>query len=305
MQLVTHRAGTKAHKEVDGISSLDEFEREQAVLSLLKSTGRVSVADLAGQFGVSTVTIRKDLDALERRSLLKRVRGGAVSVGASDEGAFEMRLRHCKDSKKAIAKGAAALVLDGDVVAIDSSTTTFYLAQEILDRRGLVVVTNGLRHAMLFMEHSSARVLMPGGVLRRSAGSLVGPIGDVLAGRGRIAKGFFGLIGVSTTLGLMDISAEEAQTKRHMAAACDSVYGLFDSSKVGGFGLHSFAAPDEITGIVTDDGMTAESVADWDRIGVPVSVASRHPAIATVTELTSDRPGRPQPRLSAVGNRIS
>ena len=293
------------HEEVDNISSLDEFEREQAVLTLLKASGRVAVADLAAQFGVSTVTVRKDLDALERRSLLKRVRGGAVSVGASDEGAFEMRLRHCRDSKLAIAKAASSYVSDGDVIAIDSSTTTYYLAQEILDRRGLVVVTNGLRHAMLFMEHSSARVLMPGGVLRRSAASLVGPIGDVLAGRGRITKGFFGLIGVSTTLGLMDISAEEAQTKRFMADACDSVYGLFDSSKVGGFGLHSFATPGKLTGIVTDDGVTAEAVAEWEGVGVAVGVASGHPGIASVTELTPDRPVRWTPRLSAVGIRSS
>ena len=164
------------------MASLDEYEREQAVLAQLKSTGQVSVAELAATFAVSTVTIRKDLEALERRSLLRRVRGGAVSVGASDEGAFEMRLRHLKEAKRAIARTVAPLVRDGDVIAIDSSTTTFYLAQELLGRRDLVIVTNGLRHAMLFMENSSARVLMPGGVLRRSAGSLVGPIGDVLAG---------------------------------------------------------------------------------------------------------------------------
>ena len=130
---------------------------------------------------------------------------------------------------------------DGDVIAIDSSTTAFYLAQEIVDRRGLVVVTNGLRLATLLMEQSSARVLVLGGVLRRSAGSLVGPIGDVLSSRGRIAKGFFGLVGLSVVHGLMDISAEEAQTKHVMAAACDEVHGLFDSTKITGFGLHPFA----------------------------------------------------------------
>ena len=183
------------------MASLDEFAREQATLTALKLTGQVAVNELSAQFGVSTVTVRKDLEVLERRNLLRRVRGGAVSVGASDEGAFEMRLRHAQDSKRAIAKAAATLVADGDVIAIDSSTSTFYLAQEILDRRNLIVITNGLRHAMLFMEQSSAMVLMPGGVLRRSAGSLVGPIGDVLKGRGRIGKGFFGLVGISTTTG--------------------------------------------------------------------------------------------------------
>lgn len=284
------------------MASLDEYEREQAVLAQLKSTGQVSVAELAATFAVSTVTIRKDLEALERRSLLRRVRGGAVSVGASDEGAFEMRLRHLKEAKRAIARTVAPLVRDGDVIAIDSSTTTFYLAQELLGRRDLVIVTNGLRHAMLFMENSSARVLMPGGVLRRSAGSLVGPIGDVLAGRGRISKGFFGVIGLSTSLGLLDISAEEAQTKSFLAAACDKVYGLFDSSKVGGFGLHSFADTARLTGLFTDDGIGADVVAQWNSAGVPVSVAPSHPATASVVELMADRVGR-STRLSSVRNR--
>ena len=256
------------------MASLDEFSREQAILAALRSHGRVAVNDLSAGLGVSTVTVRKDLDALERRSLLRRVRGGAVGLGASDEGAFEMRLRDSRAHKQAIARAAASTVNDGDVIAIDSSTTTFYLAREILDRRNLVVVTNGLRLATLLMEQSSARVLVLGGVLRRSAGSLVGPIGDVLASRGRIAKGFFGLVALSTSHGLMDLSAEEAQTKRVLANACDRVYGLFDSTKVNGFGLHAFVEPNDIAGLYTDFGIPAEFVTEWKQAGVPMTVAT-------------------------------
>ena len=259
------------------MASLDEFSREQAILAALRSSGRVSVGDLAARLGVSTVTVRKDLDALERRSLLMRVRGGAVGVGASDEGAFEMRLRDSRESKQAIAKAAAALVHDGDVIAIDSSTTTFYLAREILDRRNLIVVTNGLRLAMLLMEQSSARVLVLGGMMRRSAGSVVGPIGDVLSSRGRIGKGFFGLVGLSTTHGLMDISVDEAHTKRSIARSCNEIYGLFDSSKVQGFGLHAFAAADEITALYTDGNASQEFVNHWKQVDVPVIAVPSDP----------------------------
>ncbi len=259
------------------MASLDEFAREQAILTALNSQGRVVVNDLADEFGVSTVTVRKDLEGLERRSMLRRIRGGAVSVGASDEGAFEMRLRHSRDVKQRIARSVAPLVKHGDVIALDSSTTCYYLAKELVDRRDLVVVTNALRLAILLMEQSTAMVLMPGGVLRRSAGSLVGPIGDVLTGRGRINKGFFGLVAISTVHGLMDISAEEAQTKQFMAGACDQVYGVFDSSKVGGFGLHSFAAVGEIDGLFTDDGMEPAAIADWADRGVKVHLAAGIP----------------------------
>src|SRR4051812_28412580 len=253
------------------MASLDEFSREQVILSALRTTGRVAVSDLVERFGVSSVTVRKDLDALERRSLLRRVRGGAVSLGASDEGSFEARFTDSRDRKQAIARAAATAVRDGDVIAIDSSTTAFYLAQEIVERRGLVVVTNGLRVATLLMEQSSARVLVLGGVLRRSAGSLVGPIGDVLTSRGRIAKGFFGLVALSTTHGLMDISAEEAQTKRFLADACDQAFGLFDSSKVNGFGLHAFVSSADVAGLYTDEDAPGEFVDEWRRMGVPVT----------------------------------
>jgi len=279
------------------MASLDEFAREQAVLASLKSTGHVSVNELSSQFGVSTVTIRKDLEVLERRHLLRRVRGGAVSVGASDEGAFEMRLRHARDSKRAIARAVAPVVRDGDVIAIDSSTSTYYLAQELLERRNLVVITNGLRHALLFMEHSTAMVLLPGGVVRRSAGSVVGPIGDVLAGRGRITAGFFGVVSVSTIHGLMDISAEEAHTKQFMAQACDTVYGLFDSSKVSGFGLHSFTPSTDITAMYTDDGATSEFVDQWRDLGVPLTTVPVSAADARVVEIGVAAPNRRQQRV--------
>jgi DeoR family transcriptional regulator of aga operon len=274
------------------MASLDEFSREQVILAALRSTGRVAVSDLATQFGVSSVTVRKDLDALERRSLLRRVRGGAVSLGASDEGSFEARYTDSRDRKQAIARAAAATVRDGDVIAIDSSTTAFYLAHEIAERRGLFVVTNGLRLATLLMEQSSARVLVLGGVLRRSAGSLVGPIGDVLTSRGRIAKGFFGLVGLSPVHGLMDISAEEAQTKHVLATACDEVFGLFDSTKVTGFGLHAFAAPERVAGLYTDDEAPAAFVAEWRARGVAVHTASFRHRGADVVSLAAPHPAR-------------
>jgi len=91
------------------VASLDEFAREQAIMTLLKSSGHAVVSDLVDTFGVSAVTIRKDLDALEKRHLLRRVRGGAVSVDGGDEGSFEMRMRQSSVAKRAIARAAAAI----------------------------------------------------------------------------------------------------------------------------------------------------------------------------------------------------
>src|SRR5215210_3412133 len=103
--------------------SLDEHARSQAILSELGATGRVEVNDLAQRLEVSTVTIRKDLDALEQRAALRRVRGGAVAASIVDEGSFETRLRTHRAEKTAIARAAAPEVQDGDVIALDSSTS--------------------------------------------------------------------------------------------------------------------------------------------------------------------------------------
>lgn len=262
------------------MQALDEFQRKEAILLELESAGKVFVNALAARFGVSTVTVRKDLDQLEARSLLRRVRGGAIGVSTADEGAFEVRLRYSVEAKRAIARAVAPMVKDGDVIAMDSSTTCYYLAHELLDRHHLVVVTNGLRAAELFMAHSSAMVIMPGGTLRRSAGSMVGPIGHILSGRGKIDKGFFGVVSISTEHGLMDIAVEEAQTKAYLAAACRRVYAVFDSTKVGRFAVHSFAPVEHIDGLFTDDGIDPAGVETWRGLGVlvhtvPVTEAER------------------------------
>ncbi|WP_052091052.1 DeoR/GlpR family DNA-binding transcription regulator [Modestobacter caceresii] len=252
------------------MTALDEFARSRVILEQLDSHGRVLVASLADQLGVSTVTIRKDLEALEQRSVLRRVRGGAVPAAVSDEGSFESRLRHRRAEKEAIADAVAPLVRDGDVIALDSSSTCHYLAQQLLDRRGLVVVTNSLPTATLLSERTDANVLLPGGVVRRSARSLVGLVGDVLAGRGRIARGFLGGHGISVEHGLLDLANEEAQAKRYLADACTEVYGLVDSAKFGGFSIHPCVPIDRLAAVYTDDGVDPAQAAAITAAGVPV-----------------------------------
>jgi DeoR/GlpR family transcriptional regulator of sugar metabolism len=248
-----------------------DFVREEVILQELTSEGRVLVNDLSHRLGVSTVTVRKDLDSLEKRSLLRRVRGGAVVLPTGEEGAFTDRMRRDSTAKRLLAQEVATLVKDGDVIALDSSTTSFYLAHEILDRNNLIVVTYSLRAATLLMEHSTATVVMPGGVLRRASGALIGAFSNVLEGRGRINKGFFGLAAVSLQLGLLELVAEEAATKRSLLEACDEVFVTLPSSKIGGFGLHSFAKPNEITRVFTDELASDQFVDEWGAAGTAVT----------------------------------
>lgn len=252
---------------------ITDSSRESQILQELNTSGSVVVADLASRFGVSAVTIRKDLDALEQRSMLKRVRGGAVQAAATDEGSFAHRLTENADAKQALAAAAADLVQDGDIVSLDSSTSCYWLAQKLVDHRDLIVVTYGLHVATFLMDESSAMVVMPGGVLRRPSGSMVGSLSDPLEGRGRIRKAFFGIRSLSRQHGLMELALDEAEAKRSLVRSADSVYALFTSDKTSGFALHSFAPPSVVSGLYTDAPLAPADASAWASHDVAVTVA--------------------------------
>lgn len=245
-------------------------DREARIMSALEAHGAVSVADLARDLGVSEVTIRKDLDALERRSLLRRTHGGALPPERGDEGAFSERMRRASDAKRAIAQRAAELVEDGDVIALDTSTTAFHLAQELLRKQGLVVITQSLQAALLLAERSTFRIIMPGGTLRRESSGLVGSIGDAFEGRGRIRRAFVGVVGLSTERGLLELATDEAVSKEALVSASDEVHALLDATKTTGFAMHAFAAPHEVTSIITDERASDDFARQWEAIGARV-----------------------------------
>jgi DeoR family transcriptional regulator, aga operon transcriptional repressor len=249
-------------------------ERRREVLRLLKTRDSLSVAELAATFGVSEVTVRTDLSELAQLGLVARVRGGVRPLQrGQSEVAFELRLRIDAARKQAIARAAAALVDEGEAVALDSSTTAYYLALELRAKHDLVVVTNGLLIAAALADAPGISVLVTGGTLRLSAMSLVGDLGADGLSMTRINKGFLGARGVSLERGLMDLNPEEVRTKRAMAAACEQVFGIIDGTKWQRSALLSFAATSELHGIVTDASAPAAEVAAWRAAGIEVTVA--------------------------------
>jgi DeoR/GlpR family transcriptional regulator of sugar metabolism len=121
------------------------------------------------------------------------------------------------------------------------------------------------------MERSRARIVMPGGTLRRESSGLVGQITDTLAGWGRIQKCFVGVVGLSPERGLLELATDESVSKQALVDASDEVYGLFDSTKASGFALHSFARPEQVTRLITDEGTSDDFVEQWEAVGVAVT----------------------------------
>jgi len=260
------------------VPNFSQQERMDEVLRLLEVRDSVPVAELADRFSISEVTVRSDLAAMAKQGLVARVRGGvrALREGNTEVG-FDLRLRLEVERKRAIARAAAAMVDEGDAVALDSSTTAYYLALELRAKRELVVVTNGLLVATALADAPGITVLVTGGVLRLSAMSLVGDLGTDVLRTTRINKGFLGARGISLERGLMDLSPDEVRIKQEMADACEQVYGIFDGSKWHRSALLAFAAPEDLTGIITDSSAPASEVEAWREVGVDVMLVDPGP----------------------------
>lgn len=208
-------------------------EREQEILSILKTTnGFVTVRQLCESLFASESSIRRDLKALEVRGLVKRSYGGAVlENNFSNIVTFNHRTRQNSSAKREIAQKAAALIKDGDIVFLDQSSTAFYLAEQILHRSGLTVVTNNIEITML-LSNSKIRVISSGGFLSdENRNCLIG--GDAQRTFAGIYAdiAFFSVKALSADGVVTDCSREEVVVRDVMLKNAAKKVLLCDSSK--------------------------------------------------------------------------
>ncbi|MEZ4667940.1 MAG: DeoR/GlpR family DNA-binding transcription regulator [Anaerolineae bacterium] len=254
-------------------NSLFLEERRHLILEDLKQNGRVSVKILSDKLGVSEVTIRQDLRALEEEGVLERTYGGAMLRSASSTSAelsFDIRRRKHKAEKDAIGRAAAALVRDGYGIALDGSTTSFAMTPYLKPSDGLTIVTNSLMIAQQFLDSPRIRILMPAGRLRQDSISLVGSpetLADI-----NLNLGFFGVRGLAFAAGITELSPEEADMKRAMMKLCYANVVLADSSKWGLVSPYTFAEARDISRIITASGCPPEEVEKFRALSVQVDV---------------------------------
>jgi DeoR/GlpR family transcriptional regulator of sugar metabolism len=278
-----------------GASHGDVFarERQEQIVRTVEERGRARVNDLAAQFGVSTVTIRKDLVALEAERRLIRAHGGAIAVDRSrPELSFEIRERLQADEKHWIGAAGAALVRDGESIVLDASTTALSVARHLKARGGwsqLTVLTNGLRIASELAGHPGIVVLMLGGRVRWEALSVVGQLGDGLFSRINVQKAFVGAAGFTVESGLADATDEEAQIKRSMVAAAREVIAIVDRTKWERAAFATFCPTDQISVVLTDDGAPEPMVRALEGRGVAVRlIGPDHARLASDTVANPD-----------------
>jgi DeoR/GlpR family transcriptional regulator of sugar metabolism len=257
-----------------GIPEVFARERQRHIARLVEEHGRVRVAALARHFSVSTVTIRKDLLALEGEGRLTRTHGGAIAVEQTQaERAFDVRERLQRAEKEAIGAAAAGLVGDGESIALDASTTALYVARQLKARGGwsqLTVITNGLRIAAELAGFPGITVAMPGGWVRWEALSVVGPLGDGVFTRINIQKAFVGAAGFAIDSGLSDATEEEAQMKRAMVTAAREVIAIVDHTKWKRAAFATFCPTADIGRVLTDDAAPDDMIEELVGRGVDV-----------------------------------
>ena len=266
-------------------------ERQQQIARIVEENGRARVIDLAGRFGVSAVTIRKDLFVLESERLVVRTHGGAIKPrGSHPEPAFQVRERLQREAKSRMGAAAAARVTDGESIVLDASSSALYVARHLKVRgawHGLTVVTNSIRIASELAGHPGMTVLMLGGRVRWEALSVVGPLGDGVFRRVNVQKAFLGAAGFTIESGLSDAMEEEAQIKRSMVAAAREVYAVVDHTKWGRVASATFCRTDQLTGVFADGEAPADMLAALHEAGIAVLDAG----LDDDTE-QSDAPGR-------------
>ncbi len=248
-------------------------ERHRTILDLLNRVGRVVVRDLARQFQISEVTIRKDLDELYKRGLVDRTHGGALPLR---EDVFEdLTLREKEKlyskGKIRIAAAAANKVKEGHVIILDSGTTTTAIARALRNFRQLTVVTNAVNIAVE-LAGTAVEVVLTGGKMRKNSFSLVGPIAEEVLRQLNADILFLSVDGIDVPYGLSTPNLPEAKVNRVMTAAAKRTVVVCDSSKFGRRSPSHILSVSAFQEVITDRGISPADLRALKKAGVDVTL---------------------------------
>jgi DeoR/GlpR family transcriptional regulator of sugar metabolism len=240
-----------------------DSNRRESIAQLVRQTGFVRNSELSDRFGVSTVTIRQDIDALSARGLIQRTYGGAVvAPDAIQDTSFDARSAEHADAKRRIGRAAAAAVRPGETILLDSGSTTIEIARHLRENAEITVVTCALNVALEAGSRAGVTVVVCGGTLnprtlstasQQTLGQLSGVFADRL---------FLATYGVHFEKGLAERSFEVAETKRALIASARATTLVCDSSKFGNAGPVLISPLTAVKHVISDNAMPAHA-RDW------------------------------------------
>ena len=247
--------------------------RRQEILNLLEQAGTINVNELAEKFQVSLVTIRNDLDDLEKEGLLQRTFGGAVfSHRTRFNKSFRERIQEQRGEKRAVAIAALGYIKDGDTIILDAGTSTLALAQLLKERTMSVFVITCSVPAALELSSGGYDILLLGGIVKNKSLALLGRETLTILERYRADKAFLGSSGFTAKRGHSTPNPDDAQIKEAIIRAADETYVLVDSSKYGHDCLTSFAGLSDVDLTITDSHLSRSKAAILEAAGARLCI---------------------------------
>jgi DeoR/GlpR family transcriptional regulator of sugar metabolism len=248
-------------------------ERRKKILDYVKNNGRANVFELAKDLEVTDVTIRRDLLLLENEGLIHRTHGGVIrrdSPALWQTTRLEERLIANKEEKEQIAKFVSYIVNDNESIMIDGGSTTEAVAEKLINKKNLLVVTNSPGIGLMFCKGGDNKVLLTGGEIMRGTYALIGPEAECMIRRIRTNKAIIGMSAIHPDEGLFSTNPEEGEIKRLMIMNSHEVIVAADSSKIYARALYMVCNYDRPFKIVTDKNICKDAMSRLHEKGIEV-----------------------------------
>lgn len=265
-----------SHDDPQALRGDKQENRLRAILTMLQQSGSVSVDELREKFDVSVVTVRRDLNVLEERGLLRRTHGGAESIEPlfyepfRNDRSFQAQLSRFAEEKRRIGRAAAALIGQGETIALTPGTTTTEVIRGLPLNHNITVVTNTVNIAMELSKRKDINVFVTGGYLRGDWFSLLGPTAIQALGQVVIKTLFIGADGIDVSWGATCFSPDEAALNETMVTHAQRKIAVVDHSKFGSVAGWRICHSATLDMLITDTGATDEMIAPFEALGIRV-----------------------------------
>ncbi|MEJ1154795.1 DeoR/GlpR family DNA-binding transcription regulator [Microbacterium marmarense] len=254
---------------------MDVNERRGAIEDLVIRDGEVQFAQLALQFGVSEMTVRRDIEALSSAGVVRRISGGAIAHGGTAfEPSYGARAGRAAGPKAHIATTIVNLLSPGESVILDSGSTVASVAHAIQGRGlGLIVVTPSLTVASILADEPDTTVILTGGLVRPGELSLIGPEAERFLSQYNCDTYIAGISGIDPVRGLTEYHPQEAAVKRAAAAVARRIIVGADEAKFGRTHLVSVAPISDVEVVVTDASPEHPTIVELREQGANITFA--------------------------------
>lgn len=250
------------------------LERQQQILKYVRNNTATTISDLAKHFNVHEATVRRDIRLLVKKRLLIRTHGGVmIDEEVHSEPPFQERTTVQYEEKSRIGKQAAELIKDGENIILDSGTTTLHIANAIIHRKNITVITNDINIAAILRSAKPIKVIVTGGTLFPDSFMLNGMITDEVLGTLHVHKAFLGTPALHHKKGLTHFDEYLVSAKRGMIRAAKQVIVVADHTKIGSVSLHKVAGIKQIDDIITGKEAEDLDLHLWEEQGVRIHLA--------------------------------